>query len=234
MRGELPSQEQTTCSGNSRCSSVCRLARIEWNNRSQPETPARRSSRVISVRRFEFFQPIAVLASARYCRAATTYSLLSPKSREPRNTRKDDIAVEEFISVCSVCSVVKKNGLCSSLKDGTGNADVPRAALRFALGYLILPLWGGDITTLSCGDSPRFLATEWNNRGQPETPARRRSLVISVRRFEFFQPIAVLAAARYWGAATTYSLLSPKISNASLCIGRCSGKIGQLRTPRPS
>ena len=35
---------------------------------------------------------------------------------------------------------------------------------------------------------------------------------ISVRRFEFLQPIAVLAAARYCGAATTYSLLSPKIS----------------------
>ena len=113
------------------------------------------------MRRFEFFQPIAVFAAARYCGAATTYSLLSPKSREPRNTRntrKDDIAVEGFISVCSVCSVVKKNGICFTLKDGTGNADVPRAALRFALGYLILPLWGGDITTLSCGDCPRFLA----------------------------------------------------------------------------
>ena len=60
--------------------------------------------------------------------------------------------------MCSVCSVVKKNGICSSLKDGTGNADVPRAALRFAMGYLILPLWGGDITTPSCGDCPRFLA----------------------------------------------------------------------------
>ncbi len=60
--------------------------------------------------------------------------------------------------MCSVCSVVKKNRICSSLKDGTGNADVPRAALRFALGYLILPLWGGDITTPSCGDCPRFLA----------------------------------------------------------------------------
>jgi hypothetical protein len=42
MRGELPSHEQTTCSGNSRWSSVCQLARIEWNNRGQPETPARR------------------------------------------------------------------------------------------------------------------------------------------------------------------------------------------------
>jgi len=58
--------------------------------------------------------------------------------------------------VCSVCSVVKKNGIGSSLKDGTGNADVPRAALRFALGYLILPLWGGDTTTLSRRDCPGF------------------------------------------------------------------------------
>ncbi len=88
--------------------------------------------------------------------------------------------------------------------------------------------------TLSLGDCPRFLATEWNNRGQPETPVRRSSRVISVRRFEFFQPIAVLAAARYCGAATTYSLLSPKISKASSRIGRNSGKIGQLRMPRPS
>ena len=63
--------------------------------------------------------------------------------------------------MCSVCSVVKKNGICSSLKDGTGNADVPRAALRFALGYLILPLWGGDITTLSLGDCPQFLAASF-------------------------------------------------------------------------
>ena len=76
-----------------------------------------------------------------------------------RNTRKHDIPVEGFISVCSVCSVVKKNGICFTLKDGTGNAGVPRAALRFALGYLILPLWGGDITTLSRGDCPRFLAS---------------------------------------------------------------------------
>jgi hypothetical protein len=51
-------------------------------------------------------------------------------------------------------------------------------------------------------------------------PARRNSRVISVRRFEFFQPIAVLAAARYCGAATTYPLLSPKISNASSRVGR--------------
>ena len=39
----------------------------------------------------------------------------------------------------------------------THTLTVPRAALRFALGYLIFPLWGGDITTLSCGDCPRFL-----------------------------------------------------------------------------
>jgi hypothetical protein len=38
------------------------------------------------------------------------------------------------------------------------------------------------------------------------------SILHSVSRFAFFQPIAVLAAARYCGAATTYSLLSPKIS----------------------
>jgi len=25
------------------------------------------------------------------------------------------------------------------------NGDAPRAALRFALGYLIMPLWGGGI-----------------------------------------------------------------------------------------
>ena len=86
---------------------------------------------------------------------------------------------------------------------------------------------------LSAG-TPLLKLYEWNNRGQPETPARRKSRVISVRRFEFFQPIAVLAAARYCGAATTYSLLSPKISNASSRIGRSSGKIGQLRMPRPS
>ena len=67
--------------------------------------------------------------------------------------------------MCSVCSVVKKNGISSSLKDGTGNADVPRAALRFALGYLILPLWGGDITTPSCGDCPRFLANGYSRSG---------------------------------------------------------------------
>ena len=60
------------------------------------------------------------------------------------------------------------------------------------------------------------------------------SILNSVSRWAFFQPIAVLAAARYCGAATTYSLLSPKISNASSRIGLSSGKIGQQRMPRPS
>ena len=80
-----------------------------------------------SVSGFEFFQPIAVLAAARYCGAATTYSLLSPKSREPRNTpntRKDNITAGGFISVCSVGSVVKKNGIAAQpqdhLPDGVG------------------------------------------------------------------------------------------------------------------
>ena len=85
-------------------------------------------------------------------------TLLAGSLSHGRNTRKHDIAVEGFISVCSVCSVVKKNGISSSLKDGTENADVPRAALRSALVYLILPPWGGDITTLSRRDCPRFLA----------------------------------------------------------------------------
>jgi hypothetical protein len=39
---------------------------------------------------------------------------------------------------------------------------------------------------------------------------------ISVRRFEFLQPIAVLAAARYCGAATTYSLSGP----SGIIVGR--------------
>jgi hypothetical protein len=59
MRGELRSQEQTTWIGNSRCNSVCRLARIEWNSRGQGDTPARRRRRVSSLRRLAFFQPIA-------------------------------------------------------------------------------------------------------------------------------------------------------------------------------
>jgi len=47
------------------------LVRIEWNNRGQPETPARGENRVISLRRLAFFQPIAVFAAARFCGAAT-------------------------------------------------------------------------------------------------------------------------------------------------------------------
>ncbi len=38
-----------------------------------------------------------------------TYSLLSPKSREPRNTPNTRNNSPSF-SVCSVCSVVKKTG----------------------------------------------------------------------------------------------------------------------------
>lgn len=36
--------------------------------------------------------------------------------------------------------------------------------------------------------SPLMKYTVWNNRGQPETPARRKRRVISMRRFEFFRP----------------------------------------------
>jgi len=96
-----------------------RMPVIEWNNRGQPQTRARRKSRVNLVRRFEFFQPIAVLAAARYCRVATRHWLLSPKAREPRNTpntRKHDITVGGFISVCSACSVVKK-GIATQAQD---------------------------------------------------------------------------------------------------------------------
>ena len=48
MRGELPNQLHTTCNGNSRCSSVCLLARIEWNNRGNPRR--RRGEAVASSR----------------------------------------------------------------------------------------------------------------------------------------------------------------------------------------
>ena len=41
---------------------------------------------------------------------------------------------------------------------------------------------------------PLFKLTEWNNRGQPETPARCRSRVILLRKLAFFRPIAVFAA----------------------------------------
>ena len=40
--------------------------------------------------------------------------------REPRNTpntRKDNIAAGGFISVCSVCSVVKKNGIATQAQN---------------------------------------------------------------------------------------------------------------------
>jgi hypothetical protein len=41
---------------------------------------------------------------------------------------------------------------------------------------------------------PLLKLTEWNNRGQPETPARCNSRVILLRKLAFFQPIAVFAA----------------------------------------
>jgi len=82
----------------------------------------------------------------------------------------------------------------------------------------------------------RELALEFRLSAGPHRmkQSRQSSRVISERKLAFFQPIAVLAAARYFGAATTYLLLSPKISKASSRIGRSSGKIGQLRIPRPS
>ena len=91
-----------------------------------------------------------------------------------------------------------------------------------------------------CSGNSRFSSVcllvriEWNNRGQREAPARRSQRVISLRRLAFFQPTVVLAAAWHCGAGTKYSLLSPTISNGSLRIGRNTGKIGQLRMPRPS
>jgi hypothetical protein len=57
------------------------------------------------------------------------------------------------------------------------------------------------------------------------------SILISVSRFEFFQPITMLAASRYCGASTTYSLFSPKISKASSRIVHSSGKTGQAAGP---
>jgi hypothetical protein len=36
---------ENTCRGNLRCSSVCLLGRIEWNNRGQPKSPPRRRNR---------------------------------------------------------------------------------------------------------------------------------------------------------------------------------------------
>ena len=59
----------------------------------------------------------------------------------------------------------------------------------------------------------------------------RLSILNSVSRFEFFQPITMLAATRYCGASTTYSFFSPKISKASSRIVHSSGKIGQAAGP---
>ena len=36
MLGEFPIYKQTTCNGNCRCRSVCRQARVEYNNSGQP------------------------------------------------------------------------------------------------------------------------------------------------------------------------------------------------------
>jgi hypothetical protein len=57
------------------------------------------------------------------------------------------------------------------------------------------------------------------------------SILNSISRFEFFKPITMLAATRYGGASTTYSLFSPKISKASSRIVHSSGKIGQAAGP---
>ena len=42
-------------------------------------------------------------------------------SREPPKPRKHDITVGGFISVCSVCSVVKKNGIATQAQDHLPN-----------------------------------------------------------------------------------------------------------------
>jgi hypothetical protein len=52
-----------------------------------------------------------------------TYSLLSPKAREPRNTpkpRKHGITVGGFVFVCSACSVVK-SGIATQAQDHLPN-----------------------------------------------------------------------------------------------------------------
>jgi hypothetical protein len=59
----------------------------------------------------------------------------------------------------------------------------------------------------------------------------RFSILNSVSRFKFFQPITMLTATRYCGASTTYSLFSPKISKASSRIVHSSGKTGQAAGP---
>lgn len=48
---------------------------------------------------------------------------ISPHGREPPNkpnTRKDDLTVGGFFSVCSVYSVVQKNGIATNLAVGIG------------------------------------------------------------------------------------------------------------------
>ena len=75
-------------------------ARIEWNNRGQPETPARRRSRVISVRRFEFFQPITVLAAD--CRGFLRNPRLQTSERSATFAKdlgrfvEDKVQIEQF------------------------------------------------------------------------------------------------------------------------------------------
>jgi len=55
---------------------------------------------------------------------ANTNSILSPKSKEPRNTpntRKKDIPVRGFFPCGPVCSVVKKNGIAAQPQDHLPN-----------------------------------------------------------------------------------------------------------------
>jgi hypothetical protein len=71
----------------------------------------------------------------------------------------------------------------------------------------------------------------WNNRGQPETPAWRRSRVVLLRSLPVFQPIAVLAAAaaRYWGQrqrARSYPQISRTPLRESAEVQNRSGSYG--------
>ena len=70
---------------------------------------------------------------------------------DPRvdRTKAHDLQDILVLSVLSVLAV-----LCGA--DGSEDIELIRA--HRTLGYLILPRWGGDITTLSRGDCPRFLA----------------------------------------------------------------------------
>jgi hypothetical protein len=56
---------------------------------------------------------------------------------------------------------------------------------------------GTRIDVPSAGGLAPIGLLEWKNCGQPERRARRKSRVISLRRLEFFQPIAMFATARY-------------------------------------